>query len=98
MVRRKPVFRRDEVRTVVGGHNFREEQAMAKTARVKSVENPTVVEVAVTATQRVRPTEEEVAVRAYHIYLERAGSEGSATDDWLRAERKLSEANDSSAE
>jgi hypothetical protein len=71
---------------------------MAKTARVKSDESPTALEVEVSAPQRGRPTEEEIAVRAYHIYLERDGAEGNATDDWLRAERELDEASDTPAE
>lgn len=70
---------------------------MANPARVKSVESPKGLEAEVTETEP-RPTEEEIAVRAYHIYLERAGAEGNATDDWLRAERELSEANDSPGE
>ncbi len=37
------------------------------------------------------PTTEEIALRAYHIYLERAGAPGNALDDWARAERELSE-------
>jgi hypothetical protein len=37
----------------------------------------------------VLPTEEEIAVRAYHIYLERGGIEGNPDDDWLQAERDL---------
>jgi hypothetical protein len=28
-------------------------------------------------------------LRAYHIYLERAGAPGNALDDWTRAEREL---------
>ncbi|MBA2705330.1 MAG: DUF2934 domain-containing protein [Blastocatellia bacterium] len=36
-----------------------------------------------------RPTEEEIAARAYHIYLERDGAEGNPDDDWLQAERDL---------
>lgn len=35
------------------------------------------------------PTEEEIAARAYHIYLERGGAEGNPDDDWLQAERDL---------
>ncbi|HSB09265.1 MAG TPA: DUF2934 domain-containing protein [Blastocatellia bacterium] len=42
-------------------------------------------------TTRTEPTEEEIAVRAYHIYLERGGAEGDPQNDWLRAERELSE-------
>jgi hypothetical protein len=30
-------------------------------------------------------------MRAYHIYLERGGTEGNPTDDWLQAERELTE-------
>jgi len=51
-----------------------------------------------TAPQPVRPTEEQIAVRAYHIYLERGGEQGNPTDDWLQAERELNEANRQSAE
>lgn len=40
---------------------------------------------------RPRPTEEEIAVRAYHIYLERGEREGNPGEDWLRAERELTE-------
>jgi hypothetical protein len=36
-----------------------------------------------------RPTTEEIALRAYQIYLERAGAPGNALDDWTRAEREL---------
>ncbi len=35
------------------------------------------------------PTTEEIALRAYNIYLERAGAPGNALDDWTRAEREL---------
>lgn len=35
------------------------------------------------------PTREEIAMRAYQIYLERAGAPGNAFEDWTRAEREL---------
>jgi hypothetical protein len=38
-----------------------------------------------------QPTTEEIALRAYQIYLERAGAPGNALDDWTRAERELLE-------
>jgi Protein of unknown function (DUF2934) len=38
-----------------------------------------------------RPTTEEIALRAYQIYLERGGAPGDALDDWTRAERELLE-------
>ena len=37
----------------------------------------------------VRPTREEIALRAYQIYLERGGAPGNALEDWTRAEREL---------
>ena len=38
----------------------------------------------------VRPTQEEIALRAYHIYLERGATAGDPMEDWLRAESELS--------
>jgi Protein of unknown function (DUF2934) len=35
------------------------------------------------------PDAAEIALRAYHIYLERAGTPGNELDDWTRAEREL---------
>lgn len=70
---------------------------MAKTARSRSNsntanENATISGDAVTMNSPRRPpTEEEIAMRAYHIYMERGGTEGNPTDDWLRAERELTE-------
>lgn len=40
------------------------------------------------------PTDEEIAVRAYHIYLERGGAEGNPDDDWLQAKRELANGSD----
>lgn len=37
------------------------------------------------------PTHEEIALRAYEIYLERGGTPGDALEDWVRAERELLE-------
>jgi len=39
----------------------------------------------------VHPTTEEIALRAYHIYLERRGAPGNPLEDWTRAERELLE-------
>jgi hypothetical protein len=39
--------------------------------------------------QRTYPTEEQIRVRAYQIYIERGRAPGHALDDWLRAEREL---------
>jgi hypothetical protein len=35
------------------------------------------------------PTQEEIALRAYHIYMERAGIQGNEVEDWIEAERQL---------
>lgn len=40
---------------------------------------------------KVKPTYDEIALRAYHIYLERGSRPGDPTQDWLRAERELNE-------
>ncbi len=56
-----------------------------KAATVKTVP---VVKLPVTAT-KLAPTYEEIAKRAYEIYLARGQSEGNATQDWLQAEQEL---------
>jgi hypothetical protein len=40
---------------------------------------------------QIKPTQDEIALRAYHIYLERSCTPGNAFDDWIRAERELTE-------
>jgi Protein of unknown function (DUF2934) len=37
------------------------------------------------------PAQEEIELRAYEIYLERGGKEGNALEDWLAAEKELTE-------
>jgi hypothetical protein len=41
------------------------------------------------ASKSTVPTSEEIAVRAYLIYLGRNGSPGDPRADWLRAEQEL---------
>ena len=41
-----------------------------------------------------RPTYEQIQQRAYEIYLERGGTDGSEIEDWLQAERDLGVSND----
>jgi hypothetical protein len=43
-------------------------------------------------TNEGRPTPDEIAAEAYHIYMDRGESHGQDMDDWLEAERRLSEA------
>jgi hypothetical protein len=40
-------------------------------------------------TAKKSPAREEIALRAYQIYLERGGAPGNPLDDWTRAEREL---------
>jgi len=42
-------------------------------------------------TAETHPTREEIELRAYQIYVERGGADGHDVDDWLQAERELSE-------
>jgi hypothetical protein len=37
------------------------------------------------------PTNEEIALRAYHIYLGRGCTPGDPMQDWLRAEQELAD-------
>jgi hypothetical protein len=39
----------------------------------------------------VHPTNEEIELRAYQIYIERGGAHGQDVEDWLRAESELAE-------
>jgi hypothetical protein len=42
-------------------------------------------------TVKAPPTREEIALHAYHLYLERGGAPGNELEDWTRAERELLE-------
>ncbi len=37
------------------------------------------------------PSHEEIAQRAYQIFLQRGGRDGSSFDDWVEAERQLAQ-------
>jgi hypothetical protein len=37
------------------------------------------------------PSEEDIRLRAYHMYLERGGGDGLDFEDWLKAEQQLRE-------
>jgi len=39
------------------------------------------------------PSRDQIAMRAYEIYLERGGEPGHELEDWTRAERELLEKN-----
>ena len=66
---------------------------MAKTARSKSQPAASTAEAnQQPATPGPPATQEEIALRAYHLYLERGEAEGDSLSDWLQAERELTEA------
>jgi hypothetical protein len=41
------------------------------------------------AATKSNPTQDQIATRAYEIYLERGSTPGDPMQDWLRAEREL---------
>jgi Protein of unknown function (DUF2934) len=45
-----------------------------------------------TATPKSRPAQDQIAARAYEIYLERGATPGDPMQDWLQAERELTTA------
>lgn len=54
--------------------------------KTKATSPPTIRKARKAKTQ---PAQEEIALRAYHIYLERGCTPGDPMQDWLRAEREL---------
>jgi hypothetical protein len=64
-----------------------------RTRRSKAPAEPTaLVDTAadgVSAAVKAAPTAEDIRERAYHLYLERGGNDGSELDDWVRAEAEL---------
>jgi Protein of unknown function (DUF2934) len=59
---------------------------MAKTRESSSLKAKKAV-----ASNGYHPTYEQIALRAYHIYLERGATPGNELEDWTRAERELVE-------
>jgi hypothetical protein len=55
-------------------------------ARTRKASAPKITEA---RTAGNSPDRAEIALRAYHIYLERGGAPGDELDDWTRAEREL---------
>jgi hypothetical protein len=41
--------------------------------------------------QQGKPTREQIEMRAYQMYIERGAQDGSAVEDWLAAERELTQ-------
>jgi hypothetical protein len=64
---------------------------MPKTARSKNPteEVPVSTQPADAASSKSEPSTDEIARRAYEIFLERGGAHGNDADDWLQAELEL---------
>jgi hypothetical protein len=58
-------------------------------ARTKSTSTPKKKSA---SAKKAKPTQEEIALHAYHIYLSRNGAPGNPAEDWLRAEAELTAA------
>jgi hypothetical protein len=58
---------------------------MAKTKQASSS-----VEKKPAKTKAMKPSHDEIAERAFQIYLERNGAQGDPMQDWIRAEQELS--------
>jgi len=55
-------------------------------AKTKEAPAPKMKEAAAV---KSRPSQDDIAARAYQIYLERGTTPGDPMQDWLRAEREL---------
>jgi hypothetical protein len=42
-------------------------------------------------TDKKTPTQKEIELRAFEIYLQRGGEDGNELNDWLAAEKELNE-------
>lgn len=74
--------------------NGRFGQSDPKEVFMKKVAMPKISVVASSAgrksrTSRSGPTQDEIQLRAYEIYVERHGAPGDALEDWVQAEREL---------
>lgn len=65
------------------------EKATAKKTTAKKTAAPRSAKATDGTASRREPSQEDIARRAYEIYLERGGRHGNDADDWLRAEREL---------
>jgi hypothetical protein len=64
----------------IGRKTIKTTASAPKTARART---------AAPAGARRAPTQAEIAVRSYEIYLARGGADGHHVEDWLQAEAEL---------
>lgn len=85
-------------RTTVAGLETRSlGVAAGATPSVRSPQGPGPVARITEPKSSSRPSHEQIARRAYEIFLSRNGAEGSPEQDWLRAERELTASGGSQA-
>jgi hypothetical protein len=65
----------------------KKEQKMEKNVRTKN--NPQSEEDQTISRPAETPSDEEIALRAYEIYVDRGQADGRDLDDWLEAKREL---------
>jgi hypothetical protein len=73
-------------RTVFGERRI--EAPVERRTMAKTRESSSLIEQKTGVTKN-QPTQEQIALRAYHIYLERGGVPGYELEDWTEAERQL---------
>jgi len=67
-------------------------QSKSKRAETSDIGASPIQSHAIDTSENNAPNHDEIRLRAYEIYLERAGLPGNDLDDWLQAERELTSA------
>jgi len=70
--------------------NMAKETKRTTARKTKAADTTTRGKVVKSASKPI-PTEEQIRLRAYQIYLARNGGPGDAMSDWIQAERELME-------
>jgi hypothetical protein len=55
----------------------------------RTVRSPAAEKTTKAKATKATPTQDDIALRAYHIYVERGCTSGDPMQDWLQAEREL---------
>jgi hypothetical protein len=60
-----------------------------KTVKSEKTSAPMVKASKASKVAKAAPTQDEIAKRAYELFLDRGGQHGHAEEDWLQAEKEL---------
>jgi hypothetical protein len=85
MAPRKPSVRKQKSPSQEEPHDAAHEAA----ALVQQAPGDAITARTTSESMASEPSEEDIRLRAYHMYLERGGGDGSDFDDWLKAEEQL---------